>query len=211
MAGQINELAAEHTRETLAGLALGRSDWTAVVVGRRLYGLFEDEAANIEKLYNVPGSAAGLTPLVQDLLVDIESWRQQPGLNHIFIFYNHHGTGAGYEPRSFRLLPLDRRWLEELRKEPWPTRNLPAHSMDREHLFSALVREYLFVALYRSLAQSLASENASRLAAMQGAEKNIQEQLDRLTGLYHQRRQMAITEELLDIVSGFEALKQERR
>jgi pyruvate, water dikinase len=56
-------------------------------------------------------------------------------------------------------------------------------------------------------AESLASENASRLASMQGAERNIAGQLDDLNRQYHQKRQMAITEELLDIVSGFEALK----
>jgi F-type H+-transporting ATPase subunit gamma len=50
----------------------------------------------------------------------------------------------------------------------------------------AFVGEYLFVSLYRACAESLASENASRLAAMQGADKNI--------------------EELFDVISGFEAL-----
>jgi len=44
---------------------------------------------------------------------------------------------------------------------------------------------------------------------MQGAERNIREQLSELTMQYHQQRQMSITEELLDIVSGFEALAQD--
>jgi len=78
--------------------------------------------------------------------------------------------------------------------------------MDRKSLFSSLIREYLFVSLFRAFAESLASENASRLAAMQGAEKNIEEQLGELNRRYHQQRQMSITEELLDIVSGYEAL-----
>jgi F-type H+-transporting ATPase subunit gamma len=78
--------------------------------------------------------------------------------------------------------------------------------MDREALFSSLVREYLFVSLYRAFAESLASENASRLASMQAAEKNIEERLRELSAQYHQQRQMSITSELLDIVSGFEAL-----
>jgi F-type H+-transporting ATPase subunit gamma len=80
--------------------------------------------------------------------------------------------------------------------------------MEWDRLFSALVQEYLLVSLFRAFAESLASENASRLASMQGAERNIEEQLEELTQRYHQRRQMAITEELLDIVTGFEALKQ---
>jgi len=73
-------------------------------------------------------------------------------------------------------------------------------------LFSALIRQHLFVVLYRAVAESLASENASRLASMQAAEKNIQEHLAGLTMRYHQERQQSITEELLDIVTGFETL-----
>jgi F-type H+-transporting ATPase subunit gamma len=78
--------------------------------------------------------------------------------------------------------------------------------MDRRQLFSALIRQYLFVALYRAFAESMASENASRLGSMLAAEKNIQGHLSRLTVDYHQGRQQSITEELLDIVAGFEIL-----
>jgi len=44
------------------------------------------------------------------------------------------------------------------------------------------------------------------LAAMQAAEKNIEEQLDKLTTEYNHERQASITSELLDMVSGYEAL-----
>ena len=69
----------------------------------------------------------------------------------------------------------------------------------------ALVREYLFVSLFRACAESLASENASRLAAMQRAEKNIDELLVDLNRAFHRLRQSGIDEELFDVVSGFEA------
>ena len=70
----------------------------------------------------------------------------------------------------------------------------------------ALIREFLFVSLFRACADSLASENASRLAAMQRADKNIDELLDDLNGTFHRVRQSAINEELFDVISGFEAL-----
>ena len=70
----------------------------------------------------------------------------------------------------------------------------------------ALIREYLFVSLFRACAESLASENASRLAAMQRAEKNIDELLESLNRTFHRLRQSGIDEELFDVVSGFEAL-----
>jgi len=58
-------------------------------------------------------------------------------------------------------------------------------------------------------AESLASENASRLAAMQRADKNINELLDDLNGTFHRVRQGGIDEELFDVISGFEALNVE--
>jgi F-type H+-transporting ATPase subunit gamma len=75
----------------------------------------------------------------------------------------------------------------------------------------ALIREYLFISLFRACAESLASENASRLAAMERAEKNINELLEDLNRTFHRLRQSGIDEELFDVVSGFEALNAEEK
>jgi len=88
----------------------------------------------------------------------------------------------------------------------WPTKVLPMYTLEWQKLFPLIVRQYVFVSLFQATAESLASENASRLAAMQGAEKNIDDVLSGLKLQFHQERQMAITDELLDIVAGFEAL-----
>jgi len=114
-------------------------------------------------------------------------------------------------PERQQLLPLDRDWLEGLARRAWVSRSVPMFTMDWRRLYSALVRQYLFVMLYRAFAESLASENASRLASMHTAERNIQNHLSRLSFDYHQGRQQAITEELLDIVAGFETLTREER
>jgi F-type H+-transporting ATPase subunit gamma len=53
---------------------------------------------------------------------------------------------------------------------------------------------------------SLASENASRLAAMERADRNINDLLQQLHGAFYQLRQTGIDEELFDVISGFEAL-----
>ena len=76
-------------------------------------------------------------------------------------------------------------------------------------MFSHLFRQYLFVSFYRAFAQSLAGENAARLMAMQAAEKNIMELEEELQARFREQRQAGITSELLDIISGFEALNDE--
>ena len=78
--------------------------------------------------------------------------------------------------------------------------------LDRKTLLARLLRQYFFVTTFRACAESQASEHASRLAAMQSAEKNLDERLDEVTTLYRRMRQEAITTELLDVVSGFEAV-----
>ena len=89
---------------------------------------------------------------------------------------------------------------------PWPTESLPEIMGDGTATLRALIREYLFVSLFRACAESLASENPSRLAAMQRADKNIDELLEDLNGTFHRLRQSGIDEELFDVISGFEAL-----
>ena len=63
----------------------------------------------------------------------------------------------------------------------------------------------LFISLSRACAESLASENASRLAAMERADKNIDEMLGDLRATFHRLRQNSIDEELFDVVSGYES------
>jgi len=209
MCGQLNDQVVSHAMEEM-----GRFSETAagkrlvMAVGRRVRARLEDAGQPVEEDISVPGSVTGIIPKVQALLSRIERWNERGGPDQVFLYYSRPLSGARYGPRSVHLLPLDREWLRSISERPWPGRAIPLFTMDWDPLFSALIRQYLFVSLYRAFAESLASENASRLASMQGAEKNIKDRLSELTMQYHQKRQMSITEELLDIVSGFEALEQ---
>ena len=73
-----------------------------------------------------------------------------------------------------------------------------------------MISEYLFVSLFRACAESLASENSSRLAAMQRADKNIEDLLENLSGEFYRVRQSGIDEELFEVISGYEALSRSR-
>lgn len=106
-----------------------------------------------------------------------------------------------------RFLPLDEKWKDSLQELPWPTKLPPQIAGAAKPTLMALISEYLFTSLFKACAESLASENASRLEAMQRAENNIGDLLDDLNKKYHRLRQSSIDEELFDVVSGFEALK----
>lgn len=207
MCGSLNEQVVTLALEEMEKLGADARKRAVLALGKRASALLEDRGQRIEGSFGVPTSVSGITPMVQELLVEIETWSEERGIDQVFLFYSKQLSGASYRPHSVRLLPVDQQWLSNLEKKQWPTRALPSFTMDVDMLFSALIREYLFISLFRAFAESLASENASRLAAMQGAETNIEERLADLNRQFHQRRQMSITEELLDIVAGFEALK----
>jgi F-type H+-transporting ATPase subunit gamma len=208
MCGQLNEQVVAHALEALDDLGTSPADRTVSVVGARAAARLEEAGQSVEACFEVPSALSGVTPMVQDLLLHLEAWHTQGQIERMYLFYSQHLSSATFRPHTVHLLPLNQAWLTSLEMEAWPTRMLPTFTMDWERLFSALIRQYLFVSLYRTCAESLASENASRLAAMQGAEKNIEDRLAELQALFRQQRQMAITEELLDIVAGFEALIQ---
>jgi F-type H+-transporting ATPase subunit gamma len=78
--------------------------------------------------------------------------------------------------------------------------------MNDADLFASLVRQHLFVAIFRAGVESIASEHATRLASMQAAERNIDEHLDEMNAEFRRKRQQTITEEMMDVVAGYEAL-----
>jgi len=208
LCGPLNEQVAQHTVDTLHALGMDQRTTTIQAVGERAAFSLAAMGWPVQQILHVPGSLDGITPLIQGLVTTIESWsRDAAGATQVYLFYSEPVRGTSSQPDSFRLLPIDQAWLREIRKKPWPTRMIPLYTMDWEALFSLLVREYLFATLFRALADSLASENAQRLAAMERAERNIEERLSDLHSTFHEIRQTSITDELLTIVGGFEALE----
>jgi F-type H+-transporting ATPase subunit gamma len=191
----------------MKALGVPKENRSVICVGSRPADILADSGQRILEILDTPSSTAGITPMVQDITVLLEEWRFKKQIEHVYLYYNEYISGANYRPKTLRILPVDQKWLDNLQKKKWESKTLPMFTMDWEGLFLSLIREYLFVSLYRAFADSLASENASRLAAMQNAEKNIEERLEELFGHFHSQRQMVITEELLDIVAGFEALE----
>ncbi len=206
MCGQFNELVVSHALDRFKELQVAKEEWSIVAVGARVASRLEEEGEQLESRFAVPGSVSGITSRVQELLLKIEAWQCPGGIDRIMLFHHQPVSGAVYRPQAVPLLPIDMEWLRSLGQKPWPSRILPTFTMARPRLVYALLGQYLFVSLYRAFAESLASENAARLAAMQVAENNIDNRLKELQLRYNQLRQSTITEELLDIVAGFEAL-----
>jgi F-type H+-transporting ATPase subunit gamma len=208
LVGQFNDVVADYAVTALAALPGKPEVWA---VGERVHARLADAALPLVGLFAVPNSVKAITPLVGQILVESEARHGQGEVTELHLFYNRPTSAAGYAPVSQRLLPLDESWRRKLADLRWPTGNLPEVMGGGTATLRALISEYLFVSLFRACAESLASENASRLAAMQRAEKNIDELLEDLNRTFHRVRQNGIDEELFDVVSGFEALSVEKK
>jgi F-type H+-transporting ATPase subunit gamma len=207
LCGMLNERVASYARERLNTYARSKEIRLIVVGARTLEYL--GEGISLYRALPTPASVVGIGGFVSDILMDIERWHSEEAVDEVFLFYSRHAPETlTYSPSGIRLMPFDIERLRHLSKKPWGSRAIPQFTADLGVIMSSLVREYLFVSIYTAMAESLASESISRLVAMQRAERNIEDRLTELSRLYHQQRQATIDAELLDIVSGFEALMQ---
>ena len=203
LVGQFNEVVADYAIKSLTALPGKPRVWA---VGERVHARLADSGLAMEGLFAVPNSVKGIAPLVGRIQVESEGRRAEGDYARVYVFHQRPQSGSLCEPVSQRLLPLDSQWQQSLTKVRWPTGNLPEVMSGGAATLRALIREYLFISLFRACAESLASENASRLAAMERAERNIDELSEDLNRRFHRLRQSSIDEELFDVISGFEAL-----
>jgi F-type H+-transporting ATPase subunit gamma len=124
-------------------------------------------------------------------------------VDEVWLLYSEFRSAISQRPTLRRILPLD---------APAPPATEAAggdyeYEPSAEAVLEALLPRYVHVQVYRALLESAASEHGARMTAMDSATNNASEMIDRLTLLYNRARQAAITKELVEIVSGAEALK----
>jgi F-type H+-transporting ATPase subunit gamma len=203
LVGRFNELIGDFAVQTLRSLPGPKMIW---VVGERACSSLEEAGLCVRKRFAVPNSVAAITALVAEIQLEIEGYTAAERGGEVHVFHNRPQSGTRYQVSSQRLLPLDAAWRKRLIEIPWPNGQLAQVLGGAGPNLAALVHEHLFISLYKACAESLASENASRLEAMQRAERNIETVSAELRRSLNRLRQNSIDEELFDVVSGFNAL-----
>lgn len=204
LAGRFNERIASYALENISK----DKDTIVLIIGQQILQRLNGEY-EIEESFIVPQTESSITSMVQKLLFKIDALRHQVPVEKVMLYYNKPMEHSNFKEEKETLFPID---LIELSKQPieWESRSIPTYFMDKETLTSNLIQQYYFITLYRTFCYSLASENASRLASMQSAQKNIEERLEELNALYRRQRQNSITEEINDVISGFKAIKKSK-
>lgn len=207
MVGQFNDAIYTYAIETLEPMAGHKTLWP---VGARIAARLAGAPYACAQSFTLPASPQAIAALVGQILIALDARPDGGRAAQVLLLHHRPLEGGRFEPACQRLLPLDAAWAAKVAALPWPGKALPQLAGPTPATLSAFVHEYLFVSLFRACAESQASENASRLVAMQRADTNIEQLHDELLRSFHRLRQSGIDAELFDLVAGFEALAPSR-
>jgi len=180
-----------------------------IAVGHRVGRELERREHSVDLVLSTPNDPSGSRRVVGTLLNSIEEWQSGDG-NEVVLLHNKAGeVGLEYHPTSVKLLPFEGAWWESLRSRSWTSRSLPVCLACPQKSQRALLRQWMYSTVYKSLAESKLAESGARLETMQSAETNITANLHELERDFRQQRQSMIDAELLDITAGFESIVKE--
>lgn len=176
------------------------------IIGKKGADFFGHRDVPIDKKY--PGVWDDLGYGVAAKIAGELSHRYAEGeLDRIDLAYNEFVSMISQQPTFKRLLPVV---VPEKKEGDEAQVAGPAGFIfepDRKELLGKLLPKYVEVQVYRAMLESNAAEQAARMTAMDAATNNAAEMIDHLTLIYNRARQSAITNELMDIVGGAEALQ----
>ena len=144
-------------------------------------------------------------PFAADIGKDMVEAFSQEKVDRIYIVFNHFKSVIRQEMVVRSLLPIVPADSEEGED---PSKIIDYLYEPSAHaILSDILIKYINIQIYHALLESWASENGARMAAMDNATRNARDMINSLTQTYNRARQSAITTELIEIVSGADALK----
>lgn len=123
-------------------------------------------------------------------------------VDEVYLLYNEYKSALVQEVTMERLLPI-----KPLEGETEMSVVDYIYEPNKDNILEEILPKHVEIQVYRALLESIASEHGARMAAMDSATRNAKEMIGRLTLFYNRARQATITKELVEIVSGAEALK----
>jgi F-type H+-transporting ATPase subunit gamma len=175
---------------------------TVATIGRKGRDFFRARKFEIRKDFT--GIHSGLDYAKADAIAREYTERYLAGeVDAVYLAFNEFKSAISQKPVLFQLLPIDTSAVEESAASAIDFKYEPS----REALLADLLPRHISMQVWRALLESAASEHGARMSAMESATKNAEEMIAALTLQYNRARQAYVTKELMEIVSGAEALK----
>jgi F-type H+-transporting ATPase subunit gamma len=174
-------------------------------IGRKGNEFFKRRGVTLRK--DFPGLMAKVTyraadEIAQELAQDFLAGR----VDAVYVVYNEFITAISQQVQVAPLLPFGFGDAKAGGKKEAAEVDFK-YEPGREEVLGRLVPQALAIKIYRALLESVASEHGARMSAMESATNNASDMISNLTLTYNRTRQAVITKELMEIVSGAEALK----
>lgn len=183
---------------------------TFMTIGKRAAVFAENEKLHLVAKYAMPNSVKAVHSVASTVIIKIEEILSRLHLTRVDVLFYKRLPNEPVHIETLHLLPFSLDQYLRLKDEKWPTNNVPLITLNADVMMSKLIQEYLMIALSSAMIMSLSAEHYTRMVNMQAAQKNIDESLDEMNLAFSRLRQEAITEELIDVISGAEALKKKK-
>lgn len=207
MVGKFNKEILLAEQKYLREHHIAGEDVLLICIGKRTAMLAEQEKLPIYARYATSNSVKRVSSLAETIIMRIDEVTRAEKITNVGVWFHKKHRNGTVSLEHRQIIPFDTSRLRALRDKPWDTNNVPMLPLPQEQMFTALVRETLIITLSTQLNYSLAAEHYTRMTNMQNAEKNIDENLAALDLEYQRERQENITDELIDVISGAEAMK----
>jgi F-type H+-transporting ATPase subunit gamma len=143
-------------------------------------------------------------PVAQEIANLLMDRFESGATDAVYVVYNEFRSAIVQKPVVERLLPIEGAQLGAAGTAAGSEEHLFEPS--QQQLFESLLPLHVTTQLYRALMESAAAEHGARMTAMDSATKNAKELIDRLTLRMNRVRQASITTEIIEVVSGAQAL-----
>ena len=208
LCGGFNANVLRYIREKIMRLEADGKTVKLLVVGRKGYAsLRRDMRSRIVEAYEDLAKPAPAFDQAETVSAKITSMFEAGEFDVCTVIYNKFVSALTQEVTPLQLIPFKADEPVETEGEDSSVGGSAYEfEPDEEEILAALLPRNLSVQVFRAMIESFASEQASRMTAMDNATRNAGDMIESLTLTYNRTRQAAITSELIEIISGAEAL-----
>ena len=181
-----------------------------MAIGRKGRDFFRNRQANItSEFLGLTGKGrVEFSEALEVARTIIKLYTEDTGIDKVFVIYNEFKSVLSQRVVLEQLLPVASAGASEAETETKPQANLVDYIYEQppDEMFSTLLPRLVETKIFRALLESVASEHGARMTAMDSASKNASELIESLTLNMNRIRQAAITNEIIEVVSGAAAL-----
>ena len=199
LCGGFNGSIIKYTKNLASNLSQS-SELSFIFVGKKAYQALRRvyEKSTIKSFTDIanPSIDFELSSSVRDLILELFFSKK---IDECYLIYTEFKSAIAQTVKSMKLLPI------ENEKKSESTKNYEFEPSE-ESVLNEIIPRNIAIQIHSGLLENLASEQGSRMTAMDNATRNANDMIDNLTLIYNRSRQALITKELIEIISGAEAV-----